>query len=495
MIDVLSISNAESFDHTQTGGCQLRWWFERVQGLRPEQDTAQSDGEKGHALLAEYFRTGASPKGRVKMGKAVTAAILKGELPNPGPDMLVESRFDGRPQRDAEGNWIPVDRDKTLWIGGVPWDGFVDLRFRRDGLVHVIDHKFSSDPLTYGKKSSDLINTIQLPVYVLDSLRIWPDAKTFRISHHYVAKTGTLSFFRDAVVGLDEVLERKSAIEALVPQMQSIAQVTNQRDVPFNRKSCSAWRGCPHQSICHAFKENKMALSAEEMALFGELDNLPPVAPPPVSREPGEDDVSEEERAEEEGYVLAPAEIAARESDASKAERSDRERGRDAAFEAGALSEIPEPVASVPAEPAPACDACGTELTPENGSRLTSGVWKHIGCPIEATPVEQLKKRKREKKADAGKGADATAAVQGIVEGMEAAFKAAATAPVLDFALHQGGLHRVTESIRASSVTPEQVPPPVAASRLPTPGAGLTVTVRVELGDRTLAILERILSR
>lgn len=473
MIDVLSISNAESFDHMQTGGCQLRWWFERVQGLRPEQDTAQSDGEKGHALLAHYFRTGESPKGRVKMGKAVTAAILKGELPSVGPDMLVESRFDGQPQRDAEGNWIPVDRAKTLWIGGVPWDGFVDLRFRRDGLVHVIDHKFSSDPLTYGKAAKDLINTIQLPVYVLDSLRIWPDAKTFRISHHYVAKTGTTSFFRDAVVGLDEIREREAAIAAIVPQMQSVARIESQRDVHFNRKSCSAWRGCPHQSICHAFKENKMALSAEEMALFGELDNLPPVTTPPVSRVPGEDDVTDEEREEDDvGYVLAPAEEARRRAEAT----------------------IPEPVASVPAEPAPACDACGTELTPENGSKLTSGAWKHIGCPIE--PAAEKPKKTRAKKdapvpepRPAEKGVDARAAIMGIVEGMEAAFSAAAPLPP---ELHQGGLHAVTTAIRESSVTPDRVPPPAAPAPAP---AGLTVTVRVELGDRTLAILEGLLAR
>lgn len=271
IIRSLSVSRAESFDHNQKGGCALKWWFSDVKGLRPKQTDAQNDGELGHALLATYFRTGKEPEGRVKMGKAVTGAIVKGELPKPGPDLMVESRFDGQPARDADGKWIPVDTSKTLWVAGVPWDGFVDLRFRRSDVVEVWDHKFGSDIHAHALPSAALVKTIQLPIYCLDSLRVWPDARTFRLVHHNVSKKGVDSFVRDAVVSLDQVREREADVERVVDEMKRIALVENQTDVPFNKKACEVYGGCPHQSICSRYKEKtKVSLTPEELALFGE---------------------------------------------------------------------------------------------------------------------------------------------------------------------------------------------------------------------------------
>lgn len=276
-----SVSQVESFDHNQKGGCERRWWFDRVQGLRPDQDDAQSEGDKGHELLAGYLRTGQTPEGRVKMGKAVRGAILKGELPKPTPDMLVEHRFSGQPKLDAEGKWIPLDESKTLVLGGVPWEGFIDLAFRREGeLPEIWDHKFSSDIHLYAKQGKELIKTVQMPVYVLAMQRVWPDAEDWQIVHHNIARTGVDSFVRSAVVHIDEVLERKAHIEGVVERMKLVAPVAAQDDVPFNRKSCHAWRGCPHQSICSAFKEKKVDLSPEELELFKGVDGAPPPAPP-----------------------------------------------------------------------------------------------------------------------------------------------------------------------------------------------------------------------
>jgi hypothetical protein len=280
---ICSISQVETFDQRQVGGCERRYWFERVQGLRPEQTSQQTDGEAGHALLATYFSTGVPPKGRVRMGKMVTGAIVKGDLPAPGPEMLVESRFSGQPRLDAGGNWIPPDPAKTLWLGGVPWDGFVDLRFRRGDVPEIWDHKFTSDILAFAKSGAQLIHTVQMPVYVLDSLRIWPDATRWKLVHHYVERSGVNSSIRAAEVGTEQVLERKADVEQLVSRMLATADIELQSDVPYNKKSCGAWGGCPHQSICSAYKEKRVSLSAEEMALFDDLvpaEVVPPDAPP-----------------------------------------------------------------------------------------------------------------------------------------------------------------------------------------------------------------------
>lgn len=352
LITQLSVSQVESFDPKQTGGCPRRWWFERAQDLRPDQTRQQSDGEAGHALLATYLATGERPKGRVRMGKAVTGAILKGDLPAPGPDLLVEQRFSGQEKFDAAGNWIPLDVAETLHAGGVAWEGFIDLAFRRGDVPEIWDHKFLSD-LTYAKKPSELIRTVQLPVYVLSQLPYWPDAKTWRIAHHNVSKRGVDSCVRSALVSIDDVRERIADVESVVAQMTAVAPLENQSDVPHARRPgheknpCDAWTGCPHQSICSAFRSSSTAvlgatpvqLTPEEAAIIGDLDGVeldetpaPAAAPPPAAP------------------VATPA---------------------------------PKPRARLNVIDVNMC-VCGAEITDANGSQLRSGAWLHIDCAQQA---------------------------------------------------------------------------------------------------------------
>jgi hypothetical protein len=376
VIRQLSISQIETFDHTQTGGCERKWWFERPMELRPDQNKDQAEGEAGHALLATYLTTGEIPKGRKLMGKAVTGAIVKGELPKPGADLLVETRFDGQPKHGPNGEWLPLDVAETLHLAGVPLDGFIDLAFRRGDTPEIWDHKFfrparpelSPDPYVWLKKPSELIKTVQLPVYVLSQIPYWPDAKNWRIAHHYVSKVGVDSLIRAATVSTAEVLERKAEIETVIERMKLVSRATDQRDVPHNRKSCDAYKGCPHQSICAAFKEKpKMDLTPEELAMFDGIPMSDEVAAPAPEAPPAPP-------------VVAPA--------PPKKPR------------AGLIHESSE-ADPVPPTPSPVTDAetrtcaCGTPITAENGSRLQSGTWKHIGCKLDAPPAEPPKPRTR----------------------------------------------------------------------------------------------------
>lgn len=311
VIQQLSVSQAEKFDPRQVGGCPTKWWFETVHDQKPDQHASQAAGESGHRLFAHYFTHGELPAGRASMKKTVDYAILKGNQPKPGPDMLVEWRGDGQEKfskhtcqcghpliqhRDAkevasgvvrskgscreckceapEHAWLPLLKAKTIWIGGVPWEVFIDLAFNRDGTPTVIDHKFSADPEEYAKPSEEIINTIQMPVYALALVHagVFPTAPLWRLLHNYNRKTSGLQFFRGDVFSWDQILERKQDLESrVIPQMKQVALATDQRDVPFNRRACEAWHGCPHQSVCHAYKENKVALNPEELALFDDL--------------------------------------------------------------------------------------------------------------------------------------------------------------------------------------------------------------------------------
>jgi hypothetical protein len=311
-----SVSALTTFDPTQKGGCERRWWFEHVVG-KGEAHKSAADGEAGHALLATYLSTGALPGKRVKMGKAVLGAIVKGDLPKPGPDLHVEERFDRGPKYldececgheghaggqaggecETEGcackcwvpKWRPLDVTKTIWLAGVPLDGFIDLSHARD-LPTVIDHKFKADLTDKAQfppelcEPADLIKTIQLPVYVAGEARRWSEFAHWRIGHHYVSRRGVISKLVTAVVSAEQIAERVHHVEGLIERMKPLADITDQNEVPFNRGACTAWLGCPHQANCQAFRSNQVNLSDAEAALFDDLPAAPPLRlrlPPP----------------------------------------------------------------------------------------------------------------------------------------------------------------------------------------------------------------------
>lgn len=472
VIQALSVSQAEKFDPAQTGGCPRRWWFEDVQGFRPEQTDALTDGDKGHRLLADYLRTGQPPEGRVKMGTAVRAAIAAGNLPQPGPDLLVEQRFSGQPQRDAAGNWIPVDVTKTLWLGGLPWDGFIDLRHRR-ALATVLDHKFSSDIHKYAKPAERLILTVQMPVYCLDTLRLWPDVRQFELVHHYIARTGQESLTRRQVVALDQVLERKKQIEALVERMKLTARAERQDEVEFNRRSCDAYNGCPHQSRCKAFKEKQVMLTDAEKSFFGADDVELPTDTNVVRA----------------ATQAKPAEVVQYPKPGRMIEVAPGESDDDAIARSQGLTppKASAPAAQPPPEEKPTCGACGTALTAENGSQLRDGGWKHIGCPAES-PEGVSRRRGR---PPGSKNAPKAETVQEPGK-FETESSRAKPEPAVDAAQPPPGTVpeapiEHTPLVRAT--TPEE-----AASQRTFPLA-FTLNVVVELGPTTTALLGKLLSR
>lgn len=422
---ILSISQVEAFDAKQEAGCPRRWWFDRVKGRRPEQTNAQAVGEAGHALLAHYLARGELPPGRLKMGKAVAGVIAKGTLPEPGPDLWIETRFSGQPKLDAEGKWIPVDVDKTLHLGGVPFDGFIDLAFKRGPVPEVWDHKFSSDIHEHARSEDALIQTVQLPVYVAALVhRGWASFDRWRLVYHYVSKAGVESLVRSAVVTWAQVQERLDDVEQVVRQMQVIARAEKQAEVSFNRRACSAYGGCPHQSICKAFTERTtVELTPAEAAAFAALAEpaasaAAPAAPAPApewddllapsaqarGKAPGErmlkvndpDPLSSDGMhteapqgnpldAYEQALKANEAQVLANVQEAAKIPPEELGAAPTAPAPAPAV-EVPPPAPAAPAEtPPPAC-ACGVQITAENGSQLRGGAWVHVGCKLNAPP-------------------------------------------------------------------------------------------------------------
>ncbi len=439
-----SVSQVESADDTQPGGCMRRWWFDVPQGIRPEQTNQQGDGDVLHGHLARALRGDGVPQGRIKMGKVARATVLRGELPTPGPDLFVEERFSRQPKFKpipfADGDrpaWEPLDATKTIHLAGVPLEGFIDLAFRRPfdptpAYAHfrtqarageiptVWDHKSSSSVENldaFSKPSAGLIKTDQMPVYVESERRRWPDAKLWRLVHYNVCRVGEYAFKREAIVTLDQILERVAHVTRVLERMKVYASSTSQDDVPFNRRACRAWLGCPHQSTCRAFREDQVELSAQELDVFNNIDGKEPdvmgagIAHAPAAEDPfaGADQLAgkpaappaeEDEEAKLERQLAeakakkaaakakADAEAAAK-AEAVKQVAAEKKRiaiaDKSTTPDAELRGLTPPPGVKPAEQPWPACE-CGTQTSPENASRLKDGAVKHIGCPLNAVP-------------------------------------------------------------------------------------------------------------
>lgn len=110
-----------------------------------------------------------------------------------------------------------------------------------------------------------------------------------------------------------------------------------------------------------------MELSPEEAALFADLDSVPvPAAEPaPVAETP----------------APAPAVGAPK-----------KRRAGQIVDMTGDAADAPTASAPVPEAP-PTC-ACGEKITADNGSKLQSGAWKHVGCKLDAPPPAPAKPKK-----------------------------------------------------------------------------------------------------
>jgi hypothetical protein len=288
-IKTLSVSKVTGFDHSQKGGCERRSVYDFPLGQKEEQTASQGRGEGRHHLTALHLAGKELPT-RYDGLKAVKRVIASGILPAPGPDLLIERRFSGQDKYDAKGDWVELDTSKTLWLGGVPWEGFVDVQYRRNGLVSVEDHKFA-DVVEDWLPAERLIRTVQMPVYGWNAFRIWPDAREVQLVHNYSTHNGKQTERRAAIVSRAQIEDRIGEIEPLTKRLITTwTTFQNVEDVPANPgPACDAWAGCPHQSKCSAFKKRFQAmqendLTDEEKAMFGipitPKEAAPVTAPP-----------------------------------------------------------------------------------------------------------------------------------------------------------------------------------------------------------------------
>lgn len=388
-----SVSQITNFDPSQFGGCNRRWWLDKIGRIKTPQTAAQDTGVQIHGQIETYLTTGDDVLG-------IVARAGMRFLPKPGPGLHVEMAFgDERivemfdklrelqeidrsnawsitwPNRDAIVEWVrgslnPLRDQYLIANGDVPILGAIDVINDRgewlddDGLCwiipntpEVIDWKTSADIDKYAKTGLDLIETNQMIGYAKYASQRYPRANEIRISHGYFQTRGTPRAKKvSTIVPLDIVERRWLHIEQRVNEMKQIARETEIEKVPANLEACSAYRGCAFAAHCpRSAKTTILAAlkTAEKGSNVGLLDKIKngqslvaaTPAPEPTPAKPPATDPT----------------IAAEIERLKAAERGD-DRG--------------------------VCKTDGTPLTPENSSRLPSGNVVHIGCKPGVLPPD-----------------------------------------------------------------------------------------------------------
>lgn len=281
-LNYTSPSALAKFNPQEEGGCQRRWWF-RYRERLPEPTTVdQQIGIEGHSQVEHYSTTGEDVLG-------VYARAGKHLLHPPSRDLLVETPV----------THLFADQLKVVgFMDSVnPTGKYVspqgELMSDPPGTVEVIDNKFIKD--LQWAKTGDQLFTTQMVGYGED-IRLRFNSEFVRLSHIYFQKKARGALKSSILVPAEDIKQRwMEKGHQIVPQMRSVAKLSEFKDVPMNESACSTFGGCPFRSKCFTNPLQRLKASiGNSMSLLDKIRAqkngagqavIPPsaVIPPPSS--------------------------------------------------------------------------------------------------------------------------------------------------------------------------------------------------------------------
>lgn len=239
-----SVSAMQKADNDH-GGCLRQWYFKYVQRL-PDSPPGKGQlrGIQGHGRIEKYLRHSINV-----LDERERLGIVRGLIPTPGPDLLVEEHF-GTPT--------------PLLAQGVPMVGYIDLinpRFLSEGVLDITDWKFKASIEKYGASADDLVDPTSEAGIQMIGYGAWAHAAQGRFPLPFdrvrlrhatfqtqgaqdvaqVEKTVTLQSLPDSW----EIVTRR-----IIPPMREAAKQTEFLKVPDNRDSTFGCNRCAYKATC-----------------------------------------------------------------------------------------------------------------------------------------------------------------------------------------------------------------------------------------------------
>lgn len=232
----LSASSINTFDSSTAFGCERKWWFKYVEGLKEKNTGNQALGTELHGLIEKYLQDGRASTWPAPIGRAY-------ELFNSGLDII---------ENVSKRKILGLEKALSGYVlEGVPVTGYVDV-ITSDGIV---DWKTTSSIAKYGKKAKDLKHDTQMVIY---AHACHPTLETVKLAHGQFQTTGKpLAVLAEIEVTRKELdSHRDNVIIPLVRKMKLVAQEAKASEVTPDRSKCFL---CSFKTNCPSESDNIMS--------------------------------------------------------------------------------------------------------------------------------------------------------------------------------------------------------------------------------------------
>lgn len=207
--------------------CNRYWWWNVVVGVDVPQSSSASGGDKLHAEMEGYLKTG-KIEGLSPLARLGIPYLPAGGSPGLGIERWIrDNRFD------------PALRGKIDLIHTVA--------FPKGQTIRISDHKTVGNA-RYAKRSEDLVSDLQMGLYAAWTFQEFPlaaEAGKVELEHiQYFTKTGQVKPIRAMIerTQADTILSRSLAT---VEKMREASKTADPREIRGSLSKCDRWYGKP----------------------------------------------------------------------------------------------------------------------------------------------------------------------------------------------------------------------------------------------------------
>jgi hypothetical protein len=253
-----SPSAIEAWDETTSFGCQRRWFFESVQGIRTESTQSQALGTALHARIESYLEPEKLFLDPDRGAKTDADRLFLAVKP------LVD-------EIKAEGI-VSIENAMKLDVAGVTVNGRIDVVTK----TGILDWKTTSDFRRYAKTPGQLQKSTQMLLYAkwLDeqkelSKMPMKQLSAYTLEHVYVQTKGKPITERVRAKINKEMLD--VGMDRIISLVEEMKVAAGEPDVTKLKPDLTKCNRCPHLSYCP--KENKTMASL--LNRFKNADSTP----------------------------------------------------------------------------------------------------------------------------------------------------------------------------------------------------------------------------
>ncbi len=234
-----SPSSIDAFDDRTPFGCERRWWFSYVKGMREEETPQQSLGTALHARIENYIdavRPAPEPGDEVRLFQAVKPVVAQ----------IIEEGI------------VAVEQWMNLKLAGIQLRGRIDV----ETVNGILDWKTSSDITRYAKTPGELRKATPMILYAkwLHERRKAEGTalQEYTLEHVYV-QTKKKPLVERVQAKITPAMLDAATEEIIVTleRMKVAAEETDVSKLKPDRTKCSR---CPFRNQCPQESSNLMSL-------------------------------------------------------------------------------------------------------------------------------------------------------------------------------------------------------------------------------------------